>query len=334
MRKSMRTHSPAAVAAAACLTALLGLSTGADGQDKGADAPQSAAAAASSDGSPRSGFFRPVNLSLQPAGPEPESVYAPPAPPREEEGINEGAVHFDLAVGYFTDYVFRGIERFDEELGHEDRANLQISAKLSFDLGKLPHPFIATFVNVADSDPVNRFEEIRPLVGFDWTIRPLIISAGHNTYLFPDRKQIETSEVWGQLQLDDSYFFHTERPVISPYIYFAYDYDRYNGWYFEGGVSHTFVIEDTPLSIRTEASVSYVLGDDLFEIQPHQKDVRGFQHYQLGVIGNYSLNTLLNVSRRYGEWSVQGSVYYTDGLDNDLLSTTQIWGGAAIVFKY
>jgi hypothetical protein len=71
----------------------------------------------------QSQFFRPVTLSLQPAAAERESVYAPPAPPREEEGVNEGAVHFDLLIGYFTDYVFRGIERFDAALGHEDRAN-------------------------------------------------------------------------------------------------------------------------------------------------------------------------------------------------------------------
>jgi hypothetical protein len=62
--------------------------------------------------------------------------------------------------------------------------------------------------------------------------------------------------------------------------------------------------------------------------------VRGFQHYQIGLIGDYSLNTLLNVSKRYGEWSIEAYLYYTDGLDNDLLSTTQIWGGAGIMFRY
>lgn len=279
-------------------------------------------------------FFRPINLSLQPAAEQRESVYAPPAPPREDEGVNEGAVHFDLLIGYFTDYVFRGIERFDTQLGHEDRANLQINAKLSFDLGKLPHPYIATFVNVADSDPVTKFEEVRPIVGFDWTIRPITISAGNNTYLFPDRNEIETSEVFVRFGLDDSYFFRTERPIISPYIYAAYDYDRYNGWYFEAGVSHTFVFEDTPFSLTAEAHASYVLAQDLFETTLHQKDVRGFQHYQIGLIGDYSLNTLLNVSKRYGEWSIEAYLYYTDGLDNDLLSTTQIWGGAGIMFRY
>ncbi len=279
------------------------------------------------------GFSRPIRLSLEPA--EPESVYAPPAPPREDAGVNEGAVHFDLALGYFTDYVFRGIELF-ELPGPDriDRANLQVDAKLSYDLGKLPHPFVRIFANVAESDPISTFEEIRPMLGFDWTIRPFVVSAGHNTYIYPDRDALETSEFWGQIQLDDSYFLRTDKPLLSPYIYGAYDYDKYNGWYLEAGVSHDFVVEDTGLTITAQASASYVQGLELYATRPGQKHIDGFQHYQLGLIGNYSLNTLLNVSQRYGEWSVQGFLYYTDGLDNDLRSTSQMWGGAGILFRY
>src|SRR3954449_8190795 len=102
--------------------------------------------------------FKPMSMMLQN---EPDSVYAPPSPPREEEGFNQGGVHLDLTVNYLTDYVYRGIERL-EVPGHEDKPNLQFDGKMSFDLGKLPHPFVGTFVNVADSDPVSRFQEIRP----------------------------------------------------------------------------------------------------------------------------------------------------------------------------
>src|SRR4051812_38445320 len=80
--------------------------------------------------------------------PEPESVYAPPAPARPEEGINEGGPHLDLRVNYMTDYVFRGIEIL-EPPGAEDRPNLQFDGTLSFDLGRAPHPFVGAFVNVA-----------------------------------------------------------------------------------------------------------------------------------------------------------------------------------------
>jgi hypothetical protein len=275
---------------------------------------------------------QPLALSLQPA--EPETVYAPPAAPTPGTGINEGAVHFDLAIGYFTDYVYRGIEIF-EPPGGEDRVNLQIAAKLSWDLGKLPHPFIAVFTNFADSDPISTFQEIRPYVGFDWTIRPLIFSAGYTSYLYPDRDQSETSEAWGQIMIDDSYFLRTEKPILSPYIYAAYDLDLYNGWYFEAGVSHDFVIEDTGLTLTAEAEVAYVRGFELFDAtNGANSDVNGFQHYQFGLIGTYSLNQFFHFSTRYGEWSLQGFGYYTDGIDDDLRANTQVWGGAGILFRY
>src|SRR5437660_588870 len=80
----------------------------------------------------------PFKLALLP---EDQSVYAPPAPPREDEGINAGGVHVDLVVRYLTDYVYRGIDH-SEVGGNEDAPNLQFDGKLSFDLGKLPHPFV------------------------------------------------------------------------------------------------------------------------------------------------------------------------------------------------
>jgi hypothetical protein len=275
--------------------------------------------------------IKPLSLSLDPG--EPESVYAPPTPQRSDEGVNQGAVHFDLSVGYATDYVFRGIEIFNPPV-KQNRSNLQIDSRLSFDLGKLPHPFINVFVNYADSDPISSFEEIRPSVGADWTIRPLVLTAGQNTYLYQDRDKQETSEVFGQIKLDDSYFLHTDKPVLSPYFYGAYDYDLYNGWYYEAGVSHEFVIEDTGLTFTPSASVGYVQGIQLFETQLKQKDVAGFQHYELGLVMNYSLNTVFNFSTRYGAWNFQAFMYYDDGLKNDLRSTSRLWGGAAIVFHF
>src|SRR5207237_2207700 len=125
----------------------------------------------------------PFKLALLP---EDQSVYAPPAPPREAEAINAGGVHIGLVVRYLTDYVYRGIDR-SEVGGHEDAPNLQFDGKLSFDLGQLPHPFVGVFVNVFDSDPVSRFQEIRPFMGFDWTLRPFVIEAGNIFYIFPER---------------------------------------------------------------------------------------------------------------------------------------------------
>ncbi|HMO26219.1 MAG TPA: hypothetical protein PKB10_08115, partial [Tepidisphaeraceae bacterium] len=149
-------------------------------------------------------------LTLQQA---PETVYAPPQPPQPQSGVNEGAVHFVGEARYMTDYVFRGIERF-EVPGAEDRLNLQVHSKFTMDLGKLPHPFLELFVNVAENDPISSFQEIRPTLGFDWPIRPFVFSAGHSTYLFPDRDSLETNEVFGKVAFDDSVIWGTRNPVL------------------------------------------------------------------------------------------------------------------------
>src|SRR4051794_13902707 len=67
-------------------------------------------------------LLAPISLSLQPA--IPESVYAPPAAPKPTEGINQGAVHFGLDVGYVTDYLYRGIELSELPEFNRDPLNL------------------------------------------------------------------------------------------------------------------------------------------------------------------------------------------------------------------
>jgi hypothetical protein len=261
-----------------------------------------------------------------------ESVYAPPAPPRPEEGVNVGGVNLDLTVRYLTDYVYRGVDRSDVG-GHEDAPNLQFDGRLEFDLGKLPHPFIGLFSNVFNSDPVSRFQEIRPFFGADWTLRPFIFEFGHNTYIYPDRDAFETSEVYSKITFDDSILWHTEKPVLTPYVYGAYDYDLNKGWYLEAGIKHDFVIEDTGITITPTADVGFVqnYAHQFVFVSPQDS---GPQHYDIGLVGTYSLNTLFNVSRRHGEFALQGYLYYTGSLSEGILATNQLWGGVGIAFRY
>lgn len=261
----------------------------------------------------------------------PESIYAPPTPPRVEEGINEGGLHLDLGARWMTDYVYRGID-FSETGGHEDSPNYQFNGKLSMDLGKLPHPYVGLFVNYFDSDPVSRFQEFRPNFGFDWLFKPILFTAGYNAYIYPDRDNLSTSEVFGRFEFDDSFLFHTLRPVLSPYVYGAYDVDLYNGWYLEAGVKHDFQIEDTGLTLTLLADVSYVSKWQQF-LEVGTNDT-GFQHYDLGAIGSYSLNNLFNIPKHYGEFELKGYLYYTDNLDHNLLAPSQMWGGVGIEMHY
>ncbi len=283
--------------------------------------------------------------SLALAQAAPPSVYAPPEIPTEADGTNLGAVHMDFSVSYFTDYIYRGVEVF-ETPGAEDQLNLQFDGKVSFDLGKLPHPFVNVFVNVADDDPVSDFQEIRPTVGFDWTVKPIVISAGYTAYIYPDRDDYATSEAFLKIALDENVMFGG-KSVPTPYVMGAYDFDLYDGVYLEAGVEYKLKFQEIGLTLNFLGNIAYVSNWDAFPVgdagpfagfftSPTTTDttVSGLQHWQVGVVGEYSLNTLFNISDRYGEWLVRGCLYYTSDLDSDINATDQVWGGAGITFRY
>lgn len=315
-----------------------------------AQAPASAkgSAPAAAGQAPVASEIRPLRLMQ-----DVESIYDVEAPPAEDVGLNAGGVNFDLRVSYLTDYVFRGIDRgegnggfrddegnpvvFDSdepdfEPGAEDAANLQVDARLKFDLGRAPSPFGGLFANVYNDDPISRFQEIRPYFGVEWMLRPLVLAAGHTTYIFPEREEVNTAEVWASITLDDSTLFNSERPLLAPYVFAAYDYDLYDGFYLEAGVQHEIAIEDTPMTLTFIADVSFVIDNPQFTFA-NEEDT-GFQHYDVGLVGRYNLNTLFNISRRYGTFHLEGYLWYTDGIENDLLSDTQLWGGAGLGFRY
>jgi len=114
------------------------------------------------------------------------TVYDYPSVPGEAPAVNNGAVHTDLTAAYFNRYVYRGVDH-DTVSRPGNALNLTLDAKLSFDTGDWPHPFVGVFTNVYDSDPVSRFQEIRPYFGISWNLRPFLLDAGDTSYLFPNR---------------------------------------------------------------------------------------------------------------------------------------------------
>jgi hypothetical protein len=274
--------------------------------------------------------FEPLTLSTE--GNLPDSVYAPPAPPSPDTGLNEGGVHFGLDLSYLSRYLYRGVIRF-RNAGGSGQLNVQIDGKLSYDLGTLPHPYVETFVNVDDGDSISRFQEVRPGAGFDWNLRPFLLSAGYIDYLFPEREKTnDTQEGYARLTFDDSYLLHNDHPLLSPYIYSAFDFGRYHGVYLEGGVSHLVVIEDTGLSFNFFADVAYVVNQSYFRNDSITDN--GFQHYDIGMVANYSLNNLFNFSKRYGEFDLRGYLTYSNGIDRLLRADSELWGGAGVAFSY
>jgi hypothetical protein len=262
---------------------------------------------------------------------EPESVYPQIIPPESQEPVNAGAVNFDLTVSYLSRYVFRGVDQATLPGHTED--SLQFNGAAEFDLGKIPHPFIGLFVNVFNNDPVARFEEVRPVVGLRWLLKPLTLIGTYTSYIFPNRKALDTQEVSLELSLDDSRLWNTVNPVLSPYIYSAYDFGIYYGVYFEVGIKHDFVIEETGLTLTPSASMAYVLRDPYFRKAVGGSDT-GAQHFEVGMTLTYSLNNLLNIPRRFGHWNVRGYLFDDGPIDSDLRANTRLFGGAGINFEY
>lgn len=275
-------------------------------------------------------------VAAQPA-PQPstefESVYATPDTAGEAPGVNEGGVHFDFIARYLSDYVYRGIDR-SEIAGQEDAPNGQIDFSLEFDFGKAPHPYLGLFANVYDADPLSRFQEIRPYFGFEWEVRPLVIGVGHNAYLFPEREEQQTAEAFIRIAIDDSYMWKREEPLLSPYVYGAYDYDLYSGWYFEFGINHETEFDDIGLTLRAFADAAYVTGYQLYDVNADDEDDTGFQHYDVGMVLSYNLNDAFGVPPRFGNWIIEGYLTYTDGIGRNLRADTQLWGGVGLHFRY
>jgi hypothetical protein len=280
---------------------------------------------------------QPPRLLALPPDLEPPSIYAPRRPPTEADGVNMGGVDTEIDFRYLTDDVYRGVSHDRASGGDIHAFNYQASGELTFNLGKLPHPFVGVFANINDSDPLSRFQEIRPFFGLNYTLRPLIFDLGYNTYIYPERERLNpspnTSEVYLKVTLDDSFFFLTPRPILSPYVYGAYDYQRNKGWYLEAGVKHDIVLEDFGFTLTPQADVGYIshFAQQFVVFDSHSS---GFQHYDVGIVGSESLNYLFKLAPRYGQFNIEGYLTYTGRFGNPLLSNSVLWGGVGVVFKY
>lgn len=285
--------------------------------------------------------IEPLRLSLAPD--QVESVYAPPDAPMEDQGSNTGPVKLDLTVAGLTDYVYRGID-YSETGGSEDSPNLQFDASMRFDLGRYPDLFMGIFSNVYDSDPLSKIQEVRPYFGLELSARPLTFTVGNTFYIYPERDDSNNAEVWVKMTLDDSYFFRSDDPIFSPYALVAYSYDGNTGFYIELGVRHDFELDELPLTISPIARIAYVNNNPYYRADgadPTDPFVggtsgpdSGLQHYDLGLELSYTLNGLMKIPQRYGKLDLQGVLFYTDGIDDELRADSVLYGGVGIKFSY
>jgi len=312
------------IAAAAGLSA--GKALAGDGFDPALHVSSDNAAAASPDNA--ADFPGPFSMDAAP----PETVYGQPEIPTQRPGVNAGGTHVQLDFDYYNHYVYRGVDH-SAVGGRGDSANLEIQSQINFDIGPFT-PFVGVFSNVFDSDPVSRFQEFRPYFGTSLNLRPVTLTAGDNAYLYPDRVAYDTSEVWGKIELDDGYVFGLDKPILSPSIYTAYDYNKNKGWYFEAAVRHDFPIEQTGVTISPYADIAYIWNFQEQFVFINNKDDTGWQHYDVGVLVTFSLNTLMNIPERYGEFDLTSRFVDTGKIRGVLDADNVIWGGLGVEFKY
>jgi hypothetical protein len=257
----------------------------------------------------------------------PETVYEPVPIRQPGSGFNDGAVSLDIGVIYRTDYVFRGIEPVEPDSG-EDAANVGIDGTITFDLGRLPDPFVRLFTNTAEGDQISKFQVIRPTVGLRFDSEVLDVVVAHQSFTYPDRDVLDTSEVYVEVDFNDALLSGDEGKFIGPYAFVAYDYDTFEGIYAEAGFRRSGRQPGSALLVGYDLHIAYVDGlEELFGDD-------GFAHYQFGVHAEYDLNTLLNISRRYGRFSLVGELHYTDEIDDEVAAETQIWGGGGLMLRY
>lgn len=263
----------------------------------------------------------------------PPSIYAPPSavPMVDEAGApltwEEPGLELFVSVGYATDFFFRGIEIL-EPPGKEDATNLQFDAALGFDFGAAPHPFIALFVNGSENDPESTLQAIYPTIGFRWQLDLLRLTAGHHTFHYPEREELSTSEIFLEVAATGNPDGLDGEWSWQPFLSAAYDYDEYDGVYAEAGLRYVLDVGESGLRLTFEGAASYVDGQE----QLFADD--GFQHYRVGVVGRYELNELLNLSRRYGSLALEGRMFYTDGIEDQVRADTDLYGGAAMTLTY
>lgn len=250
-----------------------------------------------------------------------------------DQEVNNGKVHVTLDFAYSNRYVYRGVDH-DSVASHSNSLNLLFDAKLEFDLGKYPHPYVEVFTNIYDSDPISRFQEVRPIIGANWDLKPFDLDLSEISYIFPEREAYNYPEIDFKVTLDDNLIFNTDRPVLSPYVLGAFEYQKHEGWYLEMGVKHDFLLEDFGLVITPQLDVAWITGLQQQFVFINTIACTGWQHFEAGLNVSYSLNSLLNVSTKYGEFDVKGYGFYDDKLNKNITASNAFWGGIGLGFRY
>lgn len=249
------------------------------------------------------------------------------------EPANNGGANLSIDFAYANKYFYRGVNH-DAVASHGNSLNLLFDGRLEFNLGQYPHPFVELFTNIYDADPLSRFQEIRPIAGADWDVKPFDFQLSEVSYIYPERENYNYPEIDIKITLDDYLLLNTDKPVLSPYILGAFEYQKNEGWYVEFGFRHDFVFEDLGLTVSPQLAVAWISGLRQQFVFINNVRNTGWQHLEVGGTLSYSLNHLLDVSKKFGEFDVKAFGYYDEHLNSRITASNGFWGGIGLGFKY
>ena len=272
--------------------------------------------------------FAPRPESADPA----TSVFAPRPTGAARQGESAAKLTLQFDATYLSDYVYRGVDY--TKVSSRQGVDVALGMQLSLDPGPgLPKPFVSLETNGFDADPESHWQFVRPTAGVQWTWKSVTLTGGLTSSIYPNRDDFNTSEVFTQAQLDDSKLWGTPQPLLNPSLLAAYDYDLNNGWYVQAGISHDFSLGQTGLTLTPVARIGYTAGwqqEFVFQVPSGT----GWQHYDLGIEARYALNSLMNLPKRYGQWSLKGSLFHTERLAESTVGSTITWAGLGIAAEY
>lgn len=218
----------------------------------------------------------------------------------------EGEVH----VGYSNEYNFRFVDQGNDLI----EAGIDLATEYN-GFGVSAGAWYGSWdaYGAAGAAGVNA-DELDVYAAASYAFDPVTIELGYIYYYFPDTTGIDTQEVYLGASLDLPF-------GIGFGSTFYYDFDTYNGWYWDNAISYSFVFNDC-LSLDLAAGVAFAHGNELQgSVRPTAGGVApskdGYQGYYLSAALPWSPMENLTISPY---------VKYTDG-DSDLQTDLNGFGG-------
>lgn len=223
----------------------------------------------------------------------------------------EKAWALDLAVGTFSDYMFRGFNLYDG-------TSIQPSATLSWNTGYgTVSGNLWMHLSGEGDRQEEKFTELDETIAYQTSWDPVTLKVGHVWYTYPaDSDDItESAEFFATAVIDDSSF----NPLLplSPTLSVYHDYDAFDAQYYELGLSHAFTWDALGEGFNFTPFVAF-----------------GFASSAEGV---YTENGLVQVTcgtsftAQIGDVAVVPSLNYT--FESDDSAVNEFWTGVSFAYR-